>query len=47
VLIRAGKSQYIRALFASPGSEESYRRRLDWLQAIGNTTSYNRLVAYL
>src|SRR4051794_1521242 len=46
-LIRAGKSQYIRALYARLGPEEFYRRRCEWLLANGKTTSYQRLRAYL
>jgi hypothetical protein len=46
-LIRASKSQFIRQLYGRLGPEEFYRRRLDWLQANGKRTSYDRLVAYL
>src|SRR5262249_14395493 len=46
-LIRASKSEFVRQLYARLGPAEFYRRRLDWLQSHGKTTSYVRLVAYL
>jgi hypothetical protein len=46
-LIRAGKNEFIRCLYARLGPEEFYRRRLEWLRAHGKTTSLNRLVAFL
>src|SRR3954466_10907897 len=46
-LIRAGKSEYVRALYARLGPQEFYRRRCEWLLANGKTTSYRRLRTYL
>jgi hypothetical protein len=46
-LIRQGKDQYIRQLYARLGPEDFYRRRLAWLSANGKWTSYNRLVVHL
>jgi hypothetical protein len=37
----------VRRLYARPGPEEFYRRRLAWLASIGKRTSHDRLVAYL
>jgi len=46
-LIRAGKSEFIRQLYARLGPEEFYRRRLAWLARHRKKTSYLRLIAYL
>jgi hypothetical protein len=46
-LIPASKSEFIRQLYARLGPAEFYRRRLEWLRANGNKTSYDRLVANL
>jgi hypothetical protein len=46
-LIRAGKSLFVRQLYARLGPEEFYRRRLDWLKANDKKTSCGRLLAYL
>jgi hypothetical protein len=37
----------VRRFYAQLGSEEFYRRRLNWLQANGEATSYARLSGYL
>ena len=46
-LIRADKSRFIQELYGRLGPAEFYRRRLNWLQANGKKTSYDRLAAYL
>jgi hypothetical protein len=46
-LIRAGKSEFIRQLYARLGPREFYERRLAWLEANQKWTSYHRLLDYL